>query len=34
MFGLSKEDFVPEVDSIITVGDFYGMAAGGEIIFT
>ena len=34
MFGLSKEDFVPEVDSVITVGDFYDMAGGGEIIFT
>jgi peroxiredoxin family protein len=34
MFGLTKDDFVPEVDSVITVGDFYEMAAGGEIIFT
>ena len=34
MFGLKQEDFVEAVDSIITVGDFYGMAAGGEIIFT
>ena len=34
MFGLSEEDFVPQVDGIITVGEFYGLAAGGEIIFT
>jgi peroxiredoxin family protein len=34
MFGLSKEDFVPQVDDIITVGDFFALAADGEIIFT
>jgi peroxiredoxin family protein len=34
MFGLTKDDFIEEVDSIITVGDFYGLAAGGQIIFT
>jgi peroxiredoxin family protein len=34
MFGLEKQDFVDEVEDIITVGDFYQMAAGGEIIFT
>jgi peroxiredoxin family protein len=34
MFGLSKEDFVPQVQQIITVGDFYDIAAGGQIIFT
>lgn len=34
MFGLTKEDFVPQVSDIITVGDFYQMAAGGQIIFT
>lgn len=34
MFGLSRDDFVEAVDSIITVGDFYEMAAGGHIIFT
>lgn len=34
MFGLSSEDFVPEVKDIITVGDFYDLAAGGQIIFT
>jgi peroxiredoxin family protein len=34
MFGLSKDDFVPQIEDIITVGDFYALAAGGEIIFT
>jgi peroxiredoxin family protein len=34
MFKLSGEDFVPEVDGVITVGEFYELAAGGQIIFT
>jgi peroxiredoxin family protein len=34
MFGLTMEDFVPQVDDIITVGEFYEKAAGGQIIFT
>jgi peroxiredoxin family protein len=34
MFKLTKEDFVEQVDAIITVGDFYQQAAGGQIIFT
>jgi peroxiredoxin family protein len=34
MFGLTKDDFVPQVDGIITVGEFYERAAGGQIIFT
>jgi peroxiredoxin family protein len=34
MFGLEKNDFVPQVLDIITVGEFYAMAAGGQIIFT
>jgi peroxiredoxin family protein len=34
MFGLTIEDFVPQVEDIITVGEFYGLAAGGQIIFT
>jgi peroxiredoxin family protein len=34
LFGLEKNDFVPQVRDIITVGEFYAMAAGGEIIFT
>ena len=34
MFHLENSDFVEQVDSVITVGDFYEMSAGGEIIFT
>jgi len=34
MFGLTLEDFVPQVRDIITVGEFYGLAGGGQIIFT
>jgi peroxiredoxin family protein len=34
MFGLTLEDFVPQVKHIITVGEFHGLAAGGQIIFT
>jgi peroxiredoxin family protein len=34
LFGMEKDDFIPEVQDIITVGEFYDMAAGGEIIFT
>jgi peroxiredoxin family protein len=34
MFGLSMKDFVPQVADIISVGEFYEKAAGGQIIFT
>jgi peroxiredoxin family protein len=34
MFGLTIDDFVPQVDGVITVGEFYERAAGGEIVFT
>jgi len=34
MFDLTREDFVDVMDSIITVGEFYQLAAGGQIIFT
>jgi peroxiredoxin family protein len=34
MFGLSADDFVEQVQEIITVGEFYDKAAGGQIIFT
>ncbi len=34
LFGLSKEDFIDQVQDIITVGEFYELAAGGQIIFT
>ncbi len=34
MFDLKREDFVADLQDIITVGEFYGLAAGGQIIFT
>jgi peroxiredoxin family protein len=34
MFGLTEDDFVPQVEGILTVGDFYELAAGGQIVFT
>jgi len=34
MFGLTMEDFVPQVEEIISVGEFYEKAAGGQVIFT
>ena len=34
LFGLDKDDFIEQVQDIITVGEFYEMAAGGQIIFT
>jgi peroxiredoxin family protein len=34
MFGFSKDDFVDQIEDIITVGEFYEKSAGGQIIFT
>ncbi|NOZ57869.1 MAG: hypothetical protein GXO73_13905 [Calditrichaeota bacterium] len=34
MFHLKREDFCDEVDDIITVGQFYEVSAGAQIIFT
>jgi peroxiredoxin family protein len=34
MFGLTRDDFVPQVRDIITVGEFYGLAAAAQIVFT
>ncbi|HET8979640.1 MAG TPA: DsrE/DsrF/DrsH-like family protein [Solirubrobacteraceae bacterium] len=34
LFGLRREDFIEQVTDIITVGEFYGLAGGGQIIFT
>ena len=34
MFGLKEDDFVPQVTGVLTVGEFYELAAGGEIVFT
>ncbi len=34
LFGLTEEDFIPQVQDVITVGEFYALAAGGQVIFT
>jgi peroxiredoxin family protein len=34
LFGFHEDDFIEQVQGVITVGEFYDIAAGGEIIFT
>jgi len=34
LFGLTEDDLIDQVKAIITVGEFYALAAGGQIIFT
>jgi hypothetical protein len=34
MFGLTMDDFVPQVREIMSVGEFYDLATGDEVIFT
>ena len=34
LFGLTRADFIDQVTDVITVGEFFEKAAGGEIIFT
>ena len=34
MFHLTEKDFCPEVDEVITVGEFYEKSAGAQIIFS
>jgi peroxiredoxin family protein len=34
LFGLDKDDFIDQVEDVITVGEFYDLAAGGQILFT
>jgi len=34
LFGFTQDDFIDQVTDVITVGEFYEMAAGGQIIFT
>ena len=34
LFRLTEADLVPHVKGIITVGEFYDLAAGGQIIYT
>ncbi len=34
MFKLSSDDFCPQMDKVLTVGEFYELSAGSQIIFT
>ena len=34
MFGLKMDDFCPQVEKVLTVGEFYEISAGSQIIFT
>ena len=34
MFHLKKEDFCPQMDKVLTIGEFYELSAGAQIIFT
>ena len=34
MFHLNLADFCPQMDKVLTVGEFYEISAGGQIIFT
>ena len=34
MFGLERKDLVPQVSGVLTVMDFWDMAAGSQVIFT
>jgi len=34
LFGLGREDFIPQVNDIITVGELYQLATGSQVIVT
>jgi peroxiredoxin family protein len=34
MFHLTRDDFCPQMEGVMTVGEFYEMSAGAQIIFT
>jgi peroxiredoxin family protein len=34
LFGFAEDDFIEQVQRVITVGEFYEIAAGGQILFT
>jgi peroxiredoxin family protein len=34
LFGIEREELIEQVDEVITIGEFYEMAGGGQIIFT
>lgn len=33
MFGLTQDDLLPEVDAVLTAGDFYDVTVGAQIVF-
>lgn len=33
MFNLKEEDFIPQVDAVVTAGDFMDMTEGAQIVF-
>lgn len=34
LFDLTRADFIEDLEGVITIGEFYQFAAGGQIIFT
>ena len=34
LFGMENNDLIPQVHDIVTVGEFYEIAASGQILFT
>jgi hypothetical protein len=34
LFGMSRSEFISQIHDMITVGEIYEKAAGGQIIFT
>ncbi len=34
MFGFGQDDLVPQIRSVLTVGEFYDISDGGQVIFT
>ena len=34
MFGLEKPDLIPQVEDVITVGDFFDISEGAQVLFT
>ncbi len=34
MFGFGKDDLVPQIRNVLTVGEFYDVSDGGQVIFT
>ena len=34
MFGIKRDELVPQVNAVLTVGEFYDKSAGAYILFT